>query len=378
MKIPVNKILDSLPSSGIRKFFEIVAENPDVISLSVGEPDFDSPWNVREAAITALESGSTHYSANRGSNELRSAIAKYFVKNFGVDYSPKKEILVGNGASEIFDLTVRSILNPGDEAILFAPSYVMYSPLISLVGGSPIFVQKISEIQKKISPKTVALIFGYPSNPTGSTFSKFELQQIAKIVTKNNLLVISDEIYAELSFDKKHISFASLPKMKSRTATISGFSKAFAMTGFRIGYLLAPEDLIASANKIHQYSALCANSISQIAAVEALENCDSEIEKMRSEYKIRRDFCVRELQKMGFKIQKPAGAFYLFPNIRQKTGLSGDDFALKLLKKERVAVVPGSAFGVEFIDHVRISFATSLAELEIAFERMAKFIKNLK
>jgi len=378
VKIPTNKILALIPPSGIRKFFEIVAENPDVISLSVGEPDFDAPWSVREAAIAALENGATHYSANRGSSELRGAIAKYFARKFGVAYSPEKEILVGNGASEIFDLVVRSVLNPGDEVLLFAPSYVMYAPLVALAGGTPIFVQKISEIAKKISPKTKALVFGYPSNPTGATFTKSELKKIAVLVERNNLLAISDEIYAELSYETKHISFASLPKMKAQTATISGFSKAFAMTGFRLGYLLAPESLVAAANKIHQYCALCANSISQIAAIEALENCDAEVAKMREEYKLRRDFCVRELRKMGFTIQKPAGAFYLFPNIRKRTGLSGDDFALNLLKKERVAVVPGSAFGAEFADHIRISYATGLTELETAFERMAHFIQSLK
>ncbi|MFH0834473.1 MAG: aminotransferase class I/II-fold pyridoxal phosphate-dependent enzyme [Patescibacteria group bacterium] len=378
MKIPTNKILATIPPSGIRKFFEIVAENPDVISLSVGEPDFDAPWAVREAAIAALENGATHYSANRGSSELRSAISKYFTKNFGVEYSPEKEILVGNGASEVFDLVVRAILNPGDEVILFAPSYVMYAPLILLAGGTPIFVQKITEIEKKISAKTVALVFGYPSNPTGATFGKPELAKIAKIVTKNNLLAISDEIYAELTYEKKHVAFASLPKMKNFTATISGFSKAFAMTGFRLGYLCAPENLVAAANKIHQYCALCANSISQKAAVEALENCENETKKMRDEYRMRRDFCVHELNKMGFKIAKPAGAFYLWLDVTRKTGLTGDDFALKLLKKERVAVVPGSAFGAEFANFVRISYASSLGQLEIALDRIAKFVKNLK
>ncbi|MCF7845635.1 MAG: aminotransferase class I/II-fold pyridoxal phosphate-dependent enzyme [Candidatus Peribacteraceae bacterium] len=378
MKIPTNKILEGLPPSGIRKFFEIVAENPDVISLSVGEPDFDTPWAVREAAIAALESGATHYSANRGSSELRAAIAKYFTKRFGVSYSPDKEILVGNGVSEIFDIVVRSVLNPGDEVVLFAPSYVMYAPLVELAGGKPVFVEKISEIKRKISPKTVALVFGYPSNPTGSTFTKAELRQIARVIEQHNLLAISDEIYAELTYDGSHTAFASLPKMKERTATLSGFSKAFAMTGLRLGYLLAPEKLTAAANKIHQYSALCANSISQIAAVEALESCSAEVEKMRTEYKMRRDFCLRELNKMRITVKKPAGAFYVFPNVARRTGLSGDEFALKLLKEERVAVVPGSAFGDKFSDYVRISYATNLGELETAFERIAKFIRNLK
>ncbi|MCF7836371.1 aminotransferase class I/II-fold pyridoxal phosphate-dependent enzyme [Candidatus Gracilibacteria bacterium] len=376
MKIPLNRILETIPPSGIRKFFEIVAERKDVISLSVGEPDFDAPWRVREAAIAALESGETHYTPNKGYFELRTEIVKYFSRKFGVNYSAEDEVLVGNGASEIFDIVVRSILNPGDEVILFMPSYVMYAPLVQLAAGVPIFVKQISEIQKKISPRTKAIILGYPSNPTGTTFQKSELQKIAKIAERNNLLVISDEIYAELTYEGRHTTFASLPKMKARTATVSGFSKTFAFTGLRLGYLLAPADLTAAANKIHQYSALCANSISQIAAIEALRNCDSEVEKMRLEYKMRRDFCVRELKKMGFQIQKPAGAFYLFLNVCKKTGLTGEEFALELLEKEEVAVVPGSAFGAEFSDFVRISFATSLQNLEIAFEKIEHFLKN--
>ncbi len=376
MKLPLNRILETIPPSGIRKFFEIVAEQPDVISLSVGEPDFDTPWRVREAAIAELESGNTHYTGNRGTSELRTEIASYFARRFGVRFDSEKEILVGNGASEIFDLVVRAILNPGDEVILFSPSYVMYAPLIQLAGGMPIFVEKISEIEKKISKQTRAIVLNYPSNPTGETFSKVDLKKIAKIVEKNNLLAISDEIYAELSFEASHAAFASLPGMKNRTATISGFSKAWAMTGFRLGYLLAPEKLVAAANKIHQYSALCANSLSQAAAIEALRSGDAEVEKMREEYRLRRDFCVRELNRMGLKVKKPAGAFYLFPNVRKKTEMSGEEFALKLLKKEKVAVVPGNAFGREFADFVRISYATNLKELEEALDRMERFVQK--
>jgi len=384
VQLPLNHTLASIPPSGIRRFFEIVAEQSDVISLSIGEPDFDTPWNVRESAIAALENGETHYSGNRGTSELRMEIANYFARRFGVRFDWKEEILVGNGASEIFDLVVRAVLNPGDEVILFAPSYVMYAPLIQLAGGTPVFVRKISEIQRKISQKTKALVLSYPSNPTGETFSKVDLKKIAKIVAKNNLFVISDEIYAELSYEVPHTAFASLPKMKERTATISGFSKAWAMTGFRLGYLLAPAELTAAANKIHQYSALCANSLSQAAAVEALRSCDSEVAKMREEYRLRRDFCVRELNRMGLKVGKPAGAFYLFPNVRKKTGMSGEEFALKLLKKEKVAVVPGNAFGEEhafregggFSDFVRISYATNLKELEEALERMERFVQK--
>ena len=383
MKLSLNHTLASIPPSGIRKFFEIVAEQPDVISLSIGEPDFDTPWNICESAIAALENGETHYSGNRGTPELRVEIANYFARRFGARFDSEKEILVGNGASEIFDLTVRAILNPGserasfggDEVILFAPGYVMYAPLIRLAGGVPVFVEKISEIQRKISQKTKVLVLSYPSNPTGETFSRTDLKKIAAIAEKNNLLVVSDEIYAELSYEVPHTAFASLPKMKKRTATISGFSKAWAMTGFRLGYLLAPAELTAAANKIHQYSALCANSLSQAAAVEALRGGDSAVEKMREEYRLRRDFCVRELNRMGLKIRKPAGAFYLFPNVRKKTGLSGEEFALKLLKKEKVAVVPGSAFGEKQADFVRISYATNLKELEEALEGIEKFIR---
>ncbi len=376
MKLPLNHTLTSIPPSGIRKFFEIVSEQPDVISLSVGEPDFNAPWRVREAAIAALENGETHYTSNRGTSELREEIVKYFSRKFKVNYSAKNEVLVGNGASEIFDLVVRAILNSEDEVILFAPSYVMYAPLIQLAGGKPVFVEKISEIDKKISEKTKAIVLSYPSNPTGETFSKIDLEKIAKIVEKNNLLAISDEIYAELTYEKPHIAFASLPKMKNHTATISGFSKAWAMTGFRLGCLLAPEKLVTATNKIHQYCALCANSLSQAAAIEALQNCDSEIEKMREEYRLRRDFLVRELNQIGLKVKKPMGAFYLFPNVRKKTGMSGEEFALKLLKKEKVAVVPGNAFGEKYSDFVRISYATSLKDLEEALERIAKFMQK--
>jgi aminotransferase len=374
MTLRLNKTLATIPPSGIRKFFEIVAEQPDVISLSVGEPDFDAPWCVREAAIAALENGDTHYTGNKGLPELRKAITNYFSKRFHADYDAENEVLVGNGASEIFDITIRAILNPGDEVILLSPSYVMYAPLIQLAGGVPIFTKNIQGIEKQISSKTKAIILSYPSNPTGETFDKKELHFIAKIVKENQLFVISDEIYAELTYDKAHIAFASLPDMKQYTATISGFSKAFALTGFRLGYLLASEELVAATNKIHQYSALCANSISQKAALEALQNCSDEVEKMREEYQIRRDFFSRELNQMGIKTKKPAGAFYLFPNVKKKTGLSGEKFALRLLKSEKVAVVPGNAFGSEFDDFIRISYATGLRELEIAAERMRRFV----
>ena len=377
MKISLNSTLAKIPPSGIRKFFEIVAEQADVISLSVGEPDFAAPWCVREAAIAALESGETHYSPNKGYSELREEIVKYFSKRFGVNYSAENEVLVGNGASEIFDIVIRAILNQGDEVILFSPSYVMYAPLIQLAGGETVSVKKIAEISQKVSDKTKAIVLNYPANPTGETFSRKELQKIAEIAEKNNLLVISDEIYAELTYEKTHIAFASLTGMRKRTVTISGFSKAFALTGLRMGYLLADKKIVDAANKIHQYSALCANSISQKAALEALRNCQHEVKKMREEYKLRRDFLTRELNKIGFKVKKPAGAFYLFLDVKKRTGMSGEEFALKLLKNKKVAMVPGSAFGQEFEDFVRISYATSLKDLEIAFVRIKEFCARL-
>ena len=376
MKIPINKTLAAIPPSGIRKFFEIVAEQPDVISLSIGEPDFDTPWAIRESAIHALESGDTHYTGNRGTPDLRAAIAEYFSRRFKVNYDPDKEILIGNGASEAFDLAVRTLLNPGDEVILFTPSYVMYAPLIQLAGGVPVFVNKISELAKKISAKTRAVVLSYPSNPTGETFSRKALLQIAKVVASRRLFVISDEIYAELTYEGTHTAFASLPQMQPITATISGFSKAWAMTGFRLGYLAGPATLIAAANKIHQYAALCASSIAQAAAIEALRGGDATVKKMREEYHTRRDFILRELKQLGLKAKAPQGAFYVFPNVKKRTGLNGEEFALKLLKKEKVAVVPGNAFGEEFSDHVRISYATSLPELEEAFKRIKNFVKS--
>ncbi|MFA5351659.1 MAG: aminotransferase class I/II-fold pyridoxal phosphate-dependent enzyme [Candidatus Gracilibacteria bacterium] len=385
LKIQINSTLATIPPSGIRKFFEIVAEQPDVISLSVGEPDFATPWHICESAIATLEMGNTHYTGNRGTPELRAAIAKYLAAKFALRYSAKEEILVTNGGSEAFDIAARAILNPGDEVLVLQPGYVMYSPLITLAGGIPVGVNfgkdwklSIANLAAKITPKTRAVVINYPNNPTGNTFTQAELKALAAFVKKHNLVVFSDEIYAELVYTGKHTAFASLPGMKSHTLTISGFSKAFAMTGFRLGYLAAPAEVIAAATKIHQYAALCANTVSQAAALEALQNGEKEMEKMREEYQLRRDFVVRELKQMGFAINLPAGAFYAFPEVKTKTGLSGEEFALKLLKEEKVAVVPGNAFGEEFSSYIRISYATGFSELEEAFRRIAKFIKSLK
>lgn len=384
-KFKLNQTLKRIPPSGIRKFFEIVAEMPDVISLSVGEPDFATPWHICEAAIYALESGHTHYTGNRGTPELRQVIADYFADRFGVDYHPITEILVTNGASEAFDLAVRACLNPGDEVLVPSPGYVMYAPLIQLAGGVPVAVPsapksgfKISakQLAAQITPRTKALVLNYPNNPTGAAFSKSELKELAKLAAKYNLIVFSDEIYAELTYDGQHTAFASLPGMKGRTVTISGFSKAWAMTGARLGYLLASAEITALATKIHQYSALCANSISQSAALEALRHGDKELARMRDEYQLRRDFCVREFNRLKLQTALPAGAFYLFPNVRKQTGLTGDEFALRLLKEKNVAVVPGSAFGEGFTDYVRVSYATGLTELTEALDRIGEFVKK--
>ena len=383
--IKINSVLESIPPSGIRKFFEIVAEQPDVISLSVGEPDFNTPWHIREYAVHALETSNTHYSGNRGLPELLTAIANYSWRKFNVRYNSKKEILVTNGASEAFDLIVRALLNPNDEVLIPTPSYVMYTPLIQLAGGVPVSIAtsrnwkpSLSELYKKITPRSRALILSYPNNPTGITFTRSELKKIATFADKNNLIVVSDEIYAELTYSDKHTAFASLPGMKSRTITISGVSKAWAMTGFRLGWMTGPAKLIDAATKIHQYAALCASSISQTAAIEALQEGDSEVEKMRTEYHLRRDFIVRELNRIGLKSARPSGAFYVFPNVYQKTGLSGEKFALNLLQQEKVAVVPGSAFGEKFSDFVRIGYATNLAALEEALIRIERFVKKCK
>jgi aminotransferase len=385
MKIPINSTLAAIPPSGIRKFFEIVAEQPEVISLSVGEPDFATPWHIREAAIFALESGNTHYTGNRGSSELREEIANYLQRRFALQVNPREEILVTNGGSEAFDIAIRALLNPGDEVLILQPGYVMYAPLITLAGGKPVDVNlgkgwrlSIKALEEKVTAQTRALVINYPTNPTGSTFTKAELNSLAAFAKKHKLVVISDEIYAELLYAGWHTMFASLPEMKTQTITISGFSKAFAMTGFRLGYLIADGEFIAAANKIHQYAALCANAISQSAAVEALSKGDTEVEKMCEEYRLRRDFVIRSLHKIGIKTPTPAGAFYVFPNVKEKTGLSGEEFALRLLKQEKIAVVPGNAFGENFSDFVRISYATGLNELEVALERMGKFVKRLK
>ena len=376
----------NIPRSGIRDFFDIVQGMKDVISLGVGEPDFVTPWHIREAAIFALEKGRTGYTANLGLLKLREAIAAHLAKHFKVAYNPKNQILIAVGVSEAMDLAFRVIINPGDEVIYHEPCYVSYAPGIALAHGVPVavsckaedgFAVRVENIEKAITPRSKALVLNFPTNPTGGTMARAELQKIADVVIRRGLLVITDEIYSELTFEGEHVSIASLPGMLERTIFLHGFSKAYAMTGFRIGYACGPADIIEAMMKIHQYSMLCASIISQEAALEAILHGDPDTIEMREQYKLRRNFIVNAFNQMGLKCHLPRGSFYAFPNITA-TGLASKDFALRLLQEEKVACVPGSAFGPGGEGFLRCCFATSLDQIEIASDRMAKFVKRVR
>jgi aminotransferase len=376
----------AIPRSGIRDFFDIVQGMKDVISLGVGEPDFVTPWHIREAAIYALERGKTGYTSNLGLLKLREAISASLKKHFHVSYDPRNEILIAVGVSEALDLALRALLNSGDEVIYHEPCYVSYSPSIALAHGVPVavackaennFSVTAEEIAAKISPRSKVLMLNFPTNPTGGTMSRAELEKIAALAQKHDLLVITDEIYAELTFEGEHVSIASLPGMKDRTIFLHGFSKAYAMTGFRIGYACGPAEIIDAMMRIHQYSMLCASIISQEAALEAIQFGEPDTTEMREQYKLRRNFIVNALNGMGLKCHLPRGSFYAFPSIAS-TGLSSKDFAVKLLEQEKVACVPGGAFGPSGEGFLRCCFATSLEQIEIAMERMAKFVARLK
>ena len=372
--------------SGIREFFDIVQSQKSVISLGVGEPDFMTPWHIREAAIYALERGRTSYTSNLGLLSLRQAISANVEKNFGITYDPAKQILVAVGVSEALDLALRAIINPGDEIIYHEPCYVSYSPSIVLAYGVPVAVACRAEdgfavtaeaIERVVTPKTKAIMLNFPTNPTGGTMTRAELLSIAAVVLKHNLLVITDEIYSELTFEGEHVSIASLPGMKERTIFLHGFSKAYAMTGFRIGYACGPVELIDAMMKIHQYSMLCASIISQEAALEALLRGEPDTIEMRDQYKVRRNFIVNAFNNMGLTCHMPRGSFYAFPCIRS-SGLGSKEFALRLLKEEKVAAVPGSAFGASGEGYLRCCFATALDQIQVATERMANFVKRAK
>jgi len=376
----------AIPRSGIRDFFEIVQTMDDVISLGIGEPDFVTPWRIREAAIYSLEKGRTGYTSNLGLLRLRKEIANYVQRNYGVAYDGPTEVLVTVGVSEALDTALRAVLNPGDEVLYHEPCYVSYAPSIALAHGVAVAVEtraehgfrlRAQDIAAKLTPRSKVLMLNFPCNPTGATLDRAELEKIAALARDHNLLVLTDEIYSELSYEGGHVSIASLPGMRERTIFLHGFSKAFAMTGFRIGYACAPRELTEAMMKIHQYSMLCAPITSQEAALEALLNGHDDMLAMREQYRARRNFLVNSFNALGLPCRKPEGAFYLFPSIRE-TGLSAHEFAVRLLQEERVAVVPGTAFGPSGDGHVRCSYATAMDQLEIAVERIGRFVARLK
>jgi len=383
---PIAKHVQALPPSGIREFFELVQGQKDVISLGVGEPDFSAPWKVREAAIYALERGRTGYTSNLGLAKLREAIAGYVKENFAVEYDPGEEILVTVGVSEALDLALRALINPDDEVIYHEPCYVSYSPSIALAHGRSVpvactsaagFSVSAEAIEQAITPRSRGLLLNFPTNPTGGTMTRQELADIAAVAVRHDLIVITDEIYAELTFEGEHVSIATLPGMKARTIFLHGFSKAYAMTGFRIGYACGPAELIHALTRIHQYSMLCASIISQEAALEAIRNGGEAMAAMREAYRQRRNLMVRALNGMGLDCHSPRGSFYTFPGVLS-TGLSSREFAMRLLKEEQVACVPGDAFGPSGEGHLRCCFAASLDAIELAMERMASCVKKIK
>lgn len=376
----------SVPPSGIRKFFELVLGVEDVISLGVGEPDFVTPWHIREAAMYALEKGYTMYTSNYGLLELREEIANAVKRDYSIEYDPKSEILITVGVSEGFDLAVRATVNPGDEVIIPEPCYVAYKPCTIFAGGIPKVIATSVEdefkvtpeqIEEKINKKTKALVLNYPNNPTGATMNKRELEGIADVVNEHDLIVISDEVYGKLTYDGRHTSFASLNGMREKTVLLNGFSKAYAMTGWRVGYACGSTEIIEAMMKIHQYGMLCAPIASQFAAIEALRNGEKEMLGMVKQYNQRRRLVVKRLNEIGLTCFEPKGAFYAFPSIR-KTGLSSEKFAERLLKEEKVAVVPGSVFGDSGEGFIRCSYAASLEDLNEALNRMERFIASAK
>ncbi len=382
----VARTVRAIPRSGIRDFFDIVQGMKDVISLGVGEPDFVTPWHIREAAIYALERGRTSYTSNLGLLSLREAIAESTEKNFKVTYDPKTEILIAVGVSEAMDIGFRAVINPGDEIIYHEPCYVSYSPGISLAHGVPVAVPCRAEdgfsvtaasIERAITPRSKMLVLNFPTNPTGGTMSRQELEKIADVARRHNLLVVTDEIYSELTFEGGHTSIASLPGMKDRTIFLHGFSKAYAMTGFRIGYACGPAEIIEAMMRVHQYSMLCASIISQEAALEAIQHGEADTVEMRDQYRLRRNFIVNAFNEIGLTCHLPRGSFYAFPCIRS-TGLTSKEFAWRLLESQKVACVPGSAFGPSGEGFLRCCFATALDRIEIAAERIGRFVKSVK
>ena len=375
-----------LPKSGIRAFFDIVASRKDVISLGIGEPDFPTPWHIRARTIEAIESGATRYTSNLGSPELRQAIAAYTERAFHVGYDWKSEIVVTVGVSEAFDIAFRATLSPGDEVLYHEPAFVAYAPLMRTTHAVPVAVAthraddfrvQVSELEKNVTPRTRALFLNYPNNPTGAALRRSDVEALAAFAIRHDLLVYTDEVYAELTYEGERVSIAAMPGMKERTIFLNGFSKAWSMTGFRLGYVCAPPALTDAMMKIHQYGMMCASSISQAAGLEALRAGDDDIAGMRDSYRLRRNYIVSSLNAMGLDCFTPPGAFYVFPSITS-TGLSSEDFALRLLNEESVACVPGTAFGACGEGHIRCTYATGMESLKKAMERMGAFVTRLR
>lgn len=388
-KDKISPNIQAIPPSGIRKFFDIVKTMPDAISLGVGEPDFITPWHIRDSAIKSIRSGETAYTSNAGTPELRGAIAAYMKARFNLEYNPAGEMLVTVGASEAIDLALRAIINPGDEVIIPDPSYVSYMPNVAMVYGVPVPVPTRAEddfritpeeIERAVTEKTKAIILPYPNNPTGAVMHREHLEGIAQVIEKYDLIVISDEIYSELTYGSNHVSIASIGNMRRRTILINGFSKSFAMTGWRVGFVCAPEEVLAPMLKIHQYVIMCASTMSQAAAENALTagfaDGFADIKKMHDDYDMRRRVIYRQLNDMGLSSFEPKGAFYIFPCIRS-TGLTSDEFATCLLEQQRVAVVPGTAFGPSGEGFVRCSYASSLKNINEAMARIRLFLESL-
>ena len=386
MRDPLSKTIVGIEPSGIRKFFDVVSEMPDAISLGVGEPDFDTPWRVRDEAIYSLEKGRTFYTSNSGLMELKEEISRYLDRKYNLSYNPTSEIFMTVGGSEAIDIGLRAMLDPGDEVLIPEPSYVSYKPCTILAGGVPVVIPLKAEnefrltgeeLMSHITDRTKLLVLPFPNNPTGAVMERGDLGEIARIVKEKDIFVMTDEIYSELKYgDEPHVSIASFPGMKERTIYINGFSKAFAMTGWRLGYACGPKEVIEQMLKIHQYAIMCAPTTSQYAAIEALRSCDDEVEMMRTEYDDRRRYLLHRLKNMGMDCFTPYGAFYVFPSI-QKFRMSSDDFAEKLLREKKVAVVPGTAFGDCGEGFIRISYAYSLESLKAALDRIEEFVREL-
>jgi aminotransferase len=383
--ILAKKVIDIKPS-GIRKFFDIANDMDDVISLGIGEPDFKTPWSIRKAGIDNLQKGQTWYSANSGMQELKLEITKYLERRFNVSYDHKTQVVVTVGGSEAIDVCIRALLEPGDEVLIVEPSFVCYSPMVTLAGGVAVPIATKAEdsfrltaksLKEKITDKTKILVLPFPNNPTGAIMHRQHLEEIAEVIKDTNIIVLSDEIYSELSFTKKHTCFAEIEGMKERTVVVNGFSKSYAMTGWRLGYAVGPKEIIEQMVKIHQYAIMCAPTTSQYAAIEALKNCDSEVEKMAEEYNVRRMLIVDSFNKMGLTCFNPEGAFYIFPSIKS-TGLSSEEFCEKLLQSQKIAVVPGNAFGESGEGFIRVSYSYSVNHILEAVKRIKIFIDSLK